>query len=266
MKRLKMLGVGKSRRGYTIVEALIFLAVSGALLVSAGVIINGRQERTRFAQAVDDVGLTLQDYFNDVSTGYYPNSNNLLCSGGVLGLTLQTTGSSSTGTNAQCVFSGKLFHFFPTGTAGYTAYTVVSNASATSFASSRSELVGFPPNGGIVDNLPNTVDLQTKKVVLKGNPAITYMSLVIVSDFGNTSGTSLTGNAGRLELYGSTLAPGEILTMGSLPLTLTKIPANASVLICLQQSTDTSRRGVVTITPQLTVERVINQSWDNECN
>lgn len=257
--------MGKPAVGYTIVEVLIFLAVSGALLVSAGVVINGRQERTRFAQAVDDVGLTLQDYFNDVSTGYYPNNNNLFCSSELGGLTLQTMGSLGTGTNAQCVFSGKLFNF-PTGTAGYTAYTVVSNASATSFATSRSELVGLLPNEGIFDNVPNTADLRTTKVVLKGTPGATYTSLVIVSDFGNTSGTSLTGNAGRLELYGSTLAPGEILTDGSLPLTLTKIPANASVLICLQQSTDTSQRGVVTITPQLTVERVINQNWDSECN
>jgi len=56
--------------GYTIVEVMIFLAVSVALLVSAMNLISGKQSETEFNQKMRDTQSKIQDWLNDVSTGF----------------------------------------------------------------------------------------------------------------------------------------------------------------------------------------------------
>ena len=257
MKRLKMLGVGKSRRGYTIVEALIFLAVSGALLVSAGTVISGRQERTRFSQAIDDVSQNLQDVFNDASTGFYPSANNIICSvTGTPGSTL-TLGSNPSiqGTNQACIFAGKLIEF-PTNTTTYNIYTAVANRNATSLNTSIMKLLGKNSNPGISETKINNIDLRTTKIVPNPNPSgVTYPSIVVLSDFGNVTGTTVSGNAGKLKLYGynQNISSGDVTTAQLVPIT-----GNSTLVICLRQDgNNASRIGSVTITPQLTIDRQI---------
>ncbi|HSX23561.1 MAG TPA: hypothetical protein VLE74_00460, partial [Candidatus Saccharimonadales bacterium] len=67
---------GTKPLGYTIVEVMIFLAVSGALLVSALLIFNGRQQRIEFGQSIRDIDSKIRDVLNDVSTGVYNYTNN----------------------------------------------------------------------------------------------------------------------------------------------------------------------------------------------
>lgn len=261
MKRYKMLGVGKKSLGYTIVEAMIFLAVSGGLLVSVAGVINSRQEKTRFSQSIDDMSIVLQDYFNDVSTGYYPRSAEIRCQNDGSGLRITNTGAAvdTQGTNENCVFSGKFFAFTPDST-NYSAYTIVSRKDSASFIGGANELAGIGNNTGAVDNLSNKADIRITKVIEKrfsgSHLPDQYRGLIVVSDFGSQIGSSLTGNAGKLKLYLYRPSPlTEVLSTN--PPQLVDFPSDSEILICLAQPEGGSRVGVLKITSQLTVERLI---------
>jgi type II secretory pathway pseudopilin PulG len=99
----------QTQRGYTILEVMIFLAVSTALAVSAFNLIGGQQAKTEFAQAVRDFDLRLQDIINDVSTGYYASSGNFTCRAGATPII--ESGSSSQGSNPGCVILGQVIEF-----------------------------------------------------------------------------------------------------------------------------------------------------------
>ncbi len=113
---------GAYSRGYTIVEVLIFLAVSGALLASALSLFGGQQRRTQFTQAVRELDSQIQDIINDVSTGFYPNNGSVRCAydpagGGLPGSGIKLTNGSGTtqGTNSDCIFVGRVIQFSPQG-------------------------------------------------------------------------------------------------------------------------------------------------------
>lgn len=92
--------------GYTIVETLIFLAVSAAIFFSAMQLIGGQQGKAQFVSAVRDFETKLTDIANDVSTGYYQGDSSFNCydsGGGVL----KFDGAAQTqGSNEPCIFVG----------------------------------------------------------------------------------------------------------------------------------------------------------------
>jgi hypothetical protein len=94
-----------SKEGYTIVESMIFLAVTGAILVSAMLLIGGQQRRSEFNTGIRDIQSQINDIINDVSTGYYNNPT--------AGLTCPYTSKVSLelGGNPDCVFVGKVIQF-----------------------------------------------------------------------------------------------------------------------------------------------------------
>lgn len=104
--------------GYTILETIIFLAVSAAMFVSAMAFVNGRQNRTEFSTAVRDFESVINDIANDVSDGYYANATSggqtircyLDASGNVI-IRQQTTNTQ--GGNQGCIFIGKALQFRP---------------------------------------------------------------------------------------------------------------------------------------------------------
>lgn len=256
MKRYKMLGVG----GYTIVEALIFLAVSGAILISTLGLVNGRQEKTRFQQAVSETDQILQDIFNDVSTGFYPSSSNISCSTDLsTGKIITITGlDSEQGTNTGCVFIGK-FIDFGINSSIMNIYTMVGSTKTTSLSDTNIKFLGSGGTAGIVDQKTNQADLEVNKII---NPTTnkTYKSLIILSDLGSdTGGASISGNASKLKLYGydgniqDPIVPANVY------------PINDPFVVCMSQpGNDTSRRSMITITPQLTTDRIIG-SWGPLC-
>ena len=94
--------------GFTIVEVLAVLAVSGAILLSAILLVNGRQSQTQFTTAINNEKTQIQQTINDVINGYYPNNSNFSCSNGVV-----SSGSNNQGTNSGCIFLGKVLQFAP---------------------------------------------------------------------------------------------------------------------------------------------------------
>jgi type II secretory pathway pseudopilin PulG len=98
--------------GYTIVETLIFLAVSGMLLGSALLLVNGQQAKTEFTQAVREINSQVQDVLNDISTGYYSNPGGFTCTQNAVTLRPNIVPvSSAQGTNADCIFIGRVIAF-----------------------------------------------------------------------------------------------------------------------------------------------------------
>lgn len=107
--------------GYTIVEAMIFIAVSSLLFVSAMTAIGGRQQQVQFTQAVRGFDSQLKDIINDVTTGFFPGFSTVKC-------TITPGASAATrplleepaidetvdqGTSSTCIFVGKALQFGP---------------------------------------------------------------------------------------------------------------------------------------------------------
>lgn len=114
--------------GYTIIEVMMVLAISGGLLASVAVMISNQQERTEFAISTRSVESTFQDLFNDVESGVINNNGKLSCSAGdSLSATVGIDPTAAEqGTNTNCVYLGKAIHFYRTSaTAPVNNYTIV---------------------------------------------------------------------------------------------------------------------------------------------
>ncbi|HJQ08502.1 MAG TPA: hypothetical protein VJ836_03395 [Candidatus Saccharimonadales bacterium] len=95
--------------GFTVIEVMIVLAVTGMLFVAAAVMIAGRQNRTAFEQAIQDIQAQIRQTLNEVSVGYYPNTSNFQCTGA--GSPTISAGAAAQGSNNDCVFVGKVMQF-----------------------------------------------------------------------------------------------------------------------------------------------------------
>jgi type II secretory pathway pseudopilin PulG len=111
--------------GYTIVESMIFLAVTGAMVMAVMILIGGQQGKTQFQQTVREFEVVLQDIANDVSTGY---ANIVIPPGRYCSYDLAgTTASISTTVPVnRCIFVGRTVQFGISGDAErYGVYAVV---------------------------------------------------------------------------------------------------------------------------------------------
>jgi type II secretory pathway pseudopilin PulG len=110
------------KSGYTIVETLIFIAVSSGLFFAAMNAVGGRQQQVQFTQAVRNFDSQLKDIMNDVSTGFFPSQGNVSCSialnapAATRPVVGPRTGDEVTeqGTSDSCIFAGKALQFGPT--------------------------------------------------------------------------------------------------------------------------------------------------------
>jgi prepilin-type N-terminal cleavage/methylation domain-containing protein len=132
----------KHPRGYTIIEVMIVLAVSGVMFVLAASFINGKQERTAFTEGVNDTASRLQDVIEQVGDGEYSDIK-LNCQFNGSQTTFPTTlPSQNQGANSPCVFLGKLWYFptLPAPTSETSAYQVLSIAGGRAV-----DTAGSPP-------------------------------------------------------------------------------------------------------------------------
>lgn len=140
-----------SAGGFTIVETLIVLAVTGALFAAAAIAIAGRQNRTQFEQAAQDIRSQIQQAINEVATGYYPNMQNFSCIAGANGPSFGA-GSTEQGANKGCIFIGKALQFAVSGTdpEQLRVFTIAGlqrasgGAEITSYAEARPKIVSHP--------------------------------------------------------------------------------------------------------------------------
>jgi hypothetical protein len=115
-----------ARQGYTIVEVMIFLAVTMGLFAMIAGTFSGRQATTEFSVAAREMESRLQDIANDVSTGFYNNPGTFRCtlSGGAP--LIDTVSPTAQGTNNACIFIGRVVQFdLATSAKDFNLYSVV---------------------------------------------------------------------------------------------------------------------------------------------
>ncbi len=145
-------------KGYTIVEVMIVLAVSGMMFVMAATFINGKQQKTAFNQGTNELGSRIQKVADDVTNGHYSDVP-LSCpiTGGQA--TASYDSSSSQGTQSKCVFLGKLVHFYAQGTGqpaqNYEVISVADNRKANDDVFPRA-------------SIGQITDLTTKQTIPQG--------------------------------------------------------------------------------------------------
>ncbi|MEK7594127.1 MAG: prepilin-type N-terminal cleavage/methylation domain-containing protein [Patescibacteria group bacterium] len=101
----------KKPLGYTVVEVMIVLAVSGVMFLIAINFISGKQERVSFQQGSNELVSRIQGIVEEVTDGQYtdiPISCGINAGGS---LTITGTPSAKQGQNLNCTFLGKMLHF-----------------------------------------------------------------------------------------------------------------------------------------------------------
>ncbi|MDQ2973686.1 MAG: hypothetical protein M3Q79_04375, partial [bacterium] len=148
------------RGGYTILEVMIFLAISGLIFVSAAAGVNGRQQRVQYTQSIRDFEGQMEDVLNDVAAGYYPAPTGFECralGGGNPRPDFTTAGGTPDehGGSDDCISVGKAVLFNLNG-----------NNDADDFA--LATLVGVRPS--IESNSKVAVESTNPKVAYDNNP------------------------------------------------------------------------------------------------
>lgn len=197
--------------GYTIVEVMIFLVITGVLLASALLIFNGRRQRTEFTQGVREIEAQLRTIINETASGYYPNSGNVICTAANgSGPQLSIGTGTQQGANTGCIYLGRVMQF----TTGdeYAAYTVVGQqrdrngqevSELGTWQDQARQTLITPPEGS--SDIPDATaryvmpwGITVDKIVAPGGQQIGAFSFM--NSLGSYSGTDLASGSTSLNL------------------------------------------------------------------
>jgi type II secretory pathway pseudopilin PulG len=103
-------GGDQKYQGFTIVETLIVLAVTGILFFSAVALVNGRQNKTQFSTAINNLQQQIQQIINETQSGYYGDNSGYRCSS-IAGRPKLTATAVITPPSGDCQFIGKFIQF-----------------------------------------------------------------------------------------------------------------------------------------------------------
>jgi len=126
---MKKGGYRSDGAGFTIVETLIVMAVTGFMFLAAVLLISGRTGKTQFMTATNDLKEQIQQTINETTTGYFPNSGTFKCVSGGMGMQpVLSVATQSQGTNGDCIFLGKAVQFGINGDPdSYLTYSIAGN-------------------------------------------------------------------------------------------------------------------------------------------
>jgi prepilin-type N-terminal cleavage/methylation domain-containing protein len=102
---------GKRPLGYTIIEVMIVLLISGVMFLIASEFIGGKEQTTAFTQGVNTMASQIQNTIQEVIAGQYSDIPLSCTFNGVGSQTIPGIGTNSQGTNPECVFLGKIIRF-----------------------------------------------------------------------------------------------------------------------------------------------------------
>lgn len=216
----------KAMRGYTIVEVMIFVVVSGGLLLSVLGLISGQQQKTRFKTGVYDFESTIQDLVNDVETGYYPNAG-------------------TPGSDKDHIYLGKAVQFYRDSSGEVNRYkhmTIQGNAKTGAPPKDVTDLSEADPQGRTdlvgTGNLLNGVELT--KVIYRGASPTESFGFAVVSGI-SSNGKKSSGSKGQLAKIDISNVENDILLDGAietLDRTSPSTPiqdASQGLLFCLRE-------------------------------
>lgn len=229
----------RNSAGYTILEVMIVLAVSGALFVSSAILLSGKQRTAQFGQAMHDIESKLQTIASNASDGYYPNG--FTCTVPEPGaVNPNAGGTTDPGGNQGCMFLGNTAAF---GTDSITTLSVVGRQFVAG--------VGSAPAATLADTKPVTVTVEPSSYMYKYglepiqiydiNLGTSIATLVFMSQLGAGVGVSnpLTGGGATL-LYGvtgSTLSDDIATTASRINTTGNLVLLTKGARICLSEGT-----------------------------
>jgi prepilin-type N-terminal cleavage/methylation domain-containing protein len=262
----------QKERGFTIVEVLIVLGISGALFIGAAILISGKQNQAAFNQAIQQMQSQVQQVISDVSNGYFPSNSNFQCTANAGGPVVLSGGGNAQGSNAGCVFAGKVLQFKVASTdpEKYNIFTLAgaqkdaTGKEVTSLAASVPKVIA--PYVGAPGSYPNittdTILQNGLTVAATGSPAggmwynnggsdISIGAVAFVPSFASYTGTNIDSNSQQVSI----VAIGGTATNASSQAAATAINNNIAagvvnptngVSICFD-SGGTNQSGLLTI-------------------
>lgn len=219
--------------GFTIVETLIFLAVSSLILVSTLTLVGGAQRKNEFNQGVRDFQQQIDDLIDNVTTGYTASQENFTCdtTSGKPEIKAASPGSGTKlGQNNNCIFIGKVLQFADQGQ--FDVYSVV-GLRTTDGSTIVKDIVEAKPR---VSALPNILVVQQKirnnlvPKTIKRNPTGAALSAIGFFSTVNTQ-DEVAGNSGAQQIDLLALNDGALpssLAVANLPGWFNNTWANSS--------------------------------------
>ena len=232
---------GLKSRGFTIVEVLIFLAVSSALMVSAFALISGSQDKASFTQSINDVQQQIDSVINNVANGYYSageTQRKCTLNNGVPDFDPDPNNTVDRGSSAQCIFLGR-FIAFEDGSDEYIVYNV---AGARQIAGSDVKTMA-EANPTIIPDTEQKYTLKNGLTFEKDPVGVTNNAFGFFNGLGN--GISDSGYQ-QASFYGFKSSASQLLPTGfAQDFDYGKDPTNGYAL-CFNSGT-TNQSGVITI-------------------
>ncbi len=98
--------------GYTIVEVIIVLGVSSLLILLSITFLSGRDGQVRFSQSMRDMQSKMQDWVNDVTTGFPTGTDTAYnCKAGAASSPAIDSTPRNPDDSPECIFLGKAIQF-----------------------------------------------------------------------------------------------------------------------------------------------------------
>jgi len=204
-----MSGGIKTTGGFTIIELIIVMAISGILVLSAFDLMFNRINQSTFDQGIRQIQSQIQQTISKVSDGDYPYFNNFTCGDASVNAPVTITNSASPndqGENLGCVYGGMAIAFM-------SPISANSNVFATYTLAGRQCTINTTP-----PLCPNSTSIQDLQPVALAPGATVNTSLN-----NNTVWTALQGGITAQWISGQGCAPGQDGTQ----LAFVTFPANA---------------------------------------
>lgn len=247
--------------GFTIIETMIVLGVTGALFMLAFLAVNGKQNTTEFHQALNDIQSVIQQTISQVGAGEYGNTANFTCNG-TGGSLVILAGVNNQGANTGCIFLGKAVQFgvLNTSPQKYVTYTIaglqnnngsLSAATPTAIAPgiTTNNNAGFP-NASTPDILHNGLKVVSMNSVSGAGVKTPIGAVAFISGLGTYNGSQLISGSQQISMLPIPSSNLNTTTQSAVD-AINKQLVNATtpaggVQICFQ-SGGTNQSGLVTV-------------------
>lgn len=189
---------GKTPKGYTIIELMIVLAVSGLMFLIASSFISDKHVKTAFNDGINDFASRIQSVIEEVNDGQYTDIKvNCTYAGSSVSI---SSGNTQQGQNTQCVFLGKVIHFQEnTGDNELSHYEMFSLAGGRQ---NNGDLVAADPT--VIPELTRHEDtpqqLNIESVVVNGQQVYALAFLQSLGTFDTATGT-VTDGSQNVKMY-----------------------------------------------------------------